>query len=441
MIRFAEWQSVIINDRETETIYLHGGLGSGKTFGKVAKHINWVLENKGCPFSWFIEPAYHKVDSIAIPAFKDYFNLLGWKEKRHYEFVRSKPQKLKIYHGLGTHTILFQSSDRPQLMIGDNIGYYTSDETGDSKYEAIERADHRLRDKKANYRQAVIGGAPQGLNFFAEMANFNAYRPEENALSLELWTEDNQHNLAPEYIERLLRRFGHNQAKVQAWLYGRFTSFQEGQCYQDYDPQKDRHENDPDPDLPLWSLWDFNVKPLAWVGLQKQRFFDSTGFRPVDKLISVGESKGISRLIHDACGEFVATYDPRVFKNTPIWISGDATGLKRDVREAGNAFDDIKKYLSQLYTNVRLMVPQSNPYQHVRVEAVNRLFSYGRLLVHKGDDCLNQSLVKTVWSDKTGKIGKPSGEDWTHWADAFGYGVYQISELENINLDNLPTHL
>lgn len=440
MINFTEWQSIIINDRETDTIYLHGGLGCGKTFGKVAKHYNWVLENRNCPYSWFIEPAYHKVDSIAIPAWTAYFNLLGLKEKVHYDFYNSKPQKLKINHGTGTHTILFQSADRPQLMVGDNIGYYTLDEAGDSKYEAIERADQRLRDKKANYLQACIGGAPQGLNFFADMANFNGYKEETNELSLELWTEDNLHNLDPNYITRQMRRFGHNQAKVQSWLYGRFTNFFEGQAYPDYDPERDRHELPAEERLPLWFLWDFNVQPLAWVTLQKLAF-PSANFRTVEKLCTVGESSGQSRLIADACAEFIAAYDPREFKNTPIWISGDATSNKRDVRAKGNAFKDIKRYLDQYYSNVSIKTPRLNPYVQVRVEAVNKLFSYGRLLIHKKDENTSRSLIQTAWKDSTGSIAKPSGEDITHWGDALGYGVHQIMASDNINLIDLPKHL
>lgn len=436
-LKLAKWTLNITGDRSTDVFWIHGGLGCGKTFSIVLKHYQWILENIDCGRSWFIEPAYHKVDSIAIPAWRTLFDIYKLREGKHYRFLQSKPQKLEIYNGLSTHTVLFQSADRPQMMVGDNIGYFTLDEAGEAKSTVFERAGDRARDKSARYIQKTIAGVPQGLNWFADFADWRGYNAEKNEKSFEVHTESNRDNLHPRYIEQQVARYGHNRGKLDSFLYGRFTNFFEGQAYPDYDAENDRHELEPDASLPIRMTWDFNVQPLAWVVLQRRRFEDDN--KVEHKYCTQGESSGRSQLIIDACAEFIAMYDPRKYKHTPIRVNGDCNGHQRSTRAKGSCYDDIKSYLKQYYSNVEIVAPKVNPGVQVRVEAVNKAFSYGRALVHKNDKNTSRSLSRTSWKAGTNDIAKPSGDDWTHWGDAFGYDLFDAFKDERwLNVD-LPT--
>ena len=434
-LRVANWVNVAVQDRTSSAIWVHGGLGCGKTFGACCKHYQWILENLDCPVSWWIEPTFGKIDSIAIPAWRDLFKIMNAREGKHYQFYNSKPQRLEVYTGLSTHIVRFQSADRAQLMVGDNIGYFTLDEAGEVKFDAYERSTHRLRDKKANYTQKVICGAPQGLNWFADFADFNCYDSKKNERSFEVWTEHNAHNLAPNYIAEQLKIFGHNKAKVDSWLFGRFTNFFEGQAYPDFDPALDIDEIPPHASTPLVLSWDNNA-PLAWVALQERYF--TTGLDREKRLCIVKESAGNARLIADACVDFIAKFDPdRGWRDAPIILDGDAALFSPSVRQSGSSFDEIIKILKQYYTNVQIIASRANPLQEVRVEAVNRAFSYRKVMIDRDCKKTVKSFQQTSWKEGNQReLSKPRNEDVNAFSDAAGYHIKRW--IERLDIKYLP---
>lgn len=427
----------MIGDTTTDVFFVHGGVGSAKSYGAVQKHYSWMLDNFDCRFSWYILPTHAKIEDTAIPKWQEWFSKLGLSEGTHFEFIKSPPAKLKIRHKGKEHVIYFQSADRPQLMVGNQIGYFTLDEAGQVKYDVYERAMTRRRDVSAKYVQACVLGQPEGLNWFADIANYNGYNKERNEKSYEVWTEDNAHNLAPGYIEANLKAFGHNKAKVDSWLYGKFRAFHEGQAYPEYDRTSHRCELVPSREIPLTISWDWNYNPLAFVVRQSQWFSDSYG-RRTKKLAYLAESSGSSHQIEDACVEFIRRFDPEDgWRNTPIRIQGDATGRARSPRAPGDCFQDVQRNLKKFYSDVKVIAPQHNPLVESRVEATNRLFSYSRIVIDQSCKNLDRSLVNTTWDKKGSReLAKPQGDTWTHWADALGYDVFNETQNELIiNLD------
>ena len=444
-LEVAPWVGELLNDRTSHTIYTHAGIGSGKTFAHVLKHSNWFLENQDCPLSWWLEPTHTLVEQGAIPEWKKYFDLRNWKEGREYRLLNSKPIKIYLYSGLNTHEIAFLSADRPEHLVAANIGALSVDEAGSTKAAAVEYAVGRVRDKRANYSQVWMFGAPQGMNHFADKANFQGHK--ESLIegikflerSFEISTYENENNLAPGYIARQLQMFGHNPNKVLSWIYGKFTSFFEGRAHPDYDSAKDRHELEADPGTVLYLAWDFNVQPLAWVAGQRRYCIDPLYLTDGHRYITVGESSGSSNTIMDGCAEFIRQFDPKVFETTPIRITGDANGHSRSVRASGSCYDDAKRYLKEFYRDVKVIAPAVNPEVAVRVEATNKAFSYSLALVHKDHKNLDRSLLVTAWEAGTKNLKKPQGEDWTHWGEAFGYWISQMMENERLGSIILPT--
>lgn len=426
----------MVEDKTTDVFWIHGGVGSAKSFGAVQKLYSWILDNAACPMSWWILPTHAKVKDAGIPKWLEWFDLIGLVENKHYELRLSAPCEIRLKHGKLTHTLVFQSADRPRLMVANQIGAFVLSEAGQVTYEVFERATTRRRDKRASYLQSIVEGQPEGMNWFADKANFDGYDEKRNEKSYELWTEDNAHNLAPGYIEACLKAFGHNQAKVESWLYGKFRNFFEGQAYSEYKSDRDRHSSEAEFTSPIVLSWDFNVHPLAWVAMQRKRFEESGKAR--FKTLSVGESSGRSNLIMEACAEFIHQFPPGRFGRTPIRVTGDATGYARSVRASGSNYDEIKSYLKEYYQSVEVITPKVNPEVTVRIEAVNKAFSYGAALIGESHDNLNRSLINTCWETGTKKLKKPSGDDWTHWADAWGYGLCQLLDIERLDQINLP---
>lgn len=432
-LNLPQWSIECLLDRATDVIWLHGGLGSGKTFNATLKHYQWILENPDCQFSWYVEPKYDKIDSVAIPTWRTVFSLAGLQENKHYSFHLSKPQRLILYSGTQTHTVLFQSADRPHLMVGDNIGYFTLDEAGDSKFTAYEKASQRCRAKSATHCQATVCGVPQGMNWFADHADFQGHDTKKNEKSFEVWTEHNAHNLSPGYVDRMMKIFGHNKAKVQAWLHGKFTNFFEGNAYPDFNEELDVEVLEPDTHAPVILTWDNNA-PLAWCAVQ-ERWVKET-FSAEKRCCVVAESKGTDRFIADSVVDFIAKFDPqRGWRDARIEVDGDAALYSSSVRAQGNSYNEIISILREYYSNVTLRAARHNPSVEMRVEILNKAFSYKKLLINRNCIRTIKSLSSTSWDTQSEKrqLVKRSGDDIPAYSDALGYFIYRWWQSQNMS--------
>ena len=111
-------------------------------------------------------------------------------------------------------------------------------------------------------------------------------------------------------------------------------------------------------------------------------------------------------------------------------------GASRSVRAKGTNYDEIRLILKDYYNDVKIVTPRTNPLVDLRVEAVNKAFSYGATLVHNDDEMLSRSLLRTAWKPNTRQLVKGSGDDITHWGDAWGYWVFE--EIRKENLRKIP---
>jgi len=432
-LTLTRWQAELINDRTSNTLYCHAGVGAGKTFAYVLDHAQWVLENKASALSWWLEPTHILISNAAVPEWRKYFNLRKWVDGKHYRIFGSVPQKIEIYHGMGTHTIQFLSADRPQYLVAANIGRLTIDEAGSIKDDVIIYASQRLRDGAANYTQAGILGAPQGMNHFADKANFEGIRKNGDIVerSFRASTYMNAHNLSPDFIPRQLANYGTNKNKVLSWIYGYFTNFFEGSAYPDFQDD-DIKECSAHPSSSLILTWDNNA-PLAWV-VGQERYIE-TQFAGRQKVMAwCEESRGNARLIVDACVDFIARFSPQKgWKQTPIIVNGDAALHSPSVRQSGSGYEEIISTLRQYYDNVFLIASRHNPLQEVRVEAMNKAFSYRKQIISPECKKLISSIQRTNWKiGHSRELSKPSGEDVNSYSDAIGYHITQWVQSEII---------
>lgn len=422
----------MIDDLDTEVSWITGGLGSGKTHATVTAYIERCFLNRNCPMSWAVAPTHAKAEDILIPTFTEVLLLhFALRYGKDFKIKHSKPSTL-TFNDTG-HTIYFHSALRPELMVGTNLSHFMITEAASIKDRTpYEKCMDRLRHPRAKVLQGFVEGVPEGNNdWFATEANFDDFDYEKKYRRLILWTEENKH-LKPDYVDRLRRTYAADPQKLESYLYGRFVPFTRGSAYWEF-----RHSNNvvldvaPDPHLPIYLAFDFNKYPIAWVAVQRQPYTDRHG-NLYFRYVALAESSGKSRGLMDACAEFVAKFPLAKFKNCRVEVYGDASGYAGSVLAPNSGYDQIYQALQGRYLSVTINAARSDPSIQSRLERVNAFLVFEQVVVAAWCRNLIRSFEQTNLKDGIWKIDKPSGEDWSHWSDAFGYFIHQTTRQEDL---------
>lgn len=424
------------------THWVTGGLGGGKSHGGQIWDIKRCLEN-GVPVSearpsksWTVAPNYLICDTLmelTLQVAQDVFNL---REGKHFKLYLSSPKTIDFTPMGLKHELSFRSADNPKHFVSDSITHWRWSEPGVSKPEVFNQLMNRLRDKRAKCLQGLADGTPEGLNHYSDLADIpgvgrDRLDPKRNFRRFIVETGDNAHNLVAGYLEALRERYAYDQSRLLSYEKGLFVPFNKGSGYWEFVESRNVvHDVRPSPHLPLIVTFDFNVSPLAVIVLQEFTH-QKTYYAPrTKKLVALWESSGESRGLLDAIAEFGTAFPPSVFRHTPIEVYGDASGYARHHNSPGSDYHTIDTYLRSPalgYTNVEVRATKSNPEIRQRLEKTAALMAYERFTVNATCRRLIQSFVKTALKPGTWQIEKPPGEDWTHWADACTYALYQLA--------------
>lgn len=431
----AWWVNEALLDTHTKVFAVTAGLGAGKTHGMAQWHHDRVALNSESPFSAFVEPIYAKIHDSAIPTFRKVLGDFGYIENVHYKVVKSPFPKL-IYFTTGQE-IHFLSADRPQNFVAVEYSHATMDEAGSCDVEAYRNLRSRIRCSKAVLRQMMVGGTPQGVNWYAETFDSETLPDWDLGVNRDHFLHDKAfrrfmlgttHNpfLPDDYAEQLYEIYGHNPGYVNCYILGKFSPLVEGNAYKSYNPAlHDIEDMDPDRHRTIYLTWDFNANPLAWIAMQPVPFYEDITGR-IHRYVAMHEANEGSSNLDDACVEFAMKMPPEQFASTPIEVYGDMSGHAGSHKVRGSDYDNIKKYLKRLgYKNVTIKAARSNPREVDSVEALNRLFSDDLHRVCKRCTMYRKSLVATCWKPNVRKLDKPSkGDTWTHHGDAGKYFAY-----------------
>lgn len=441
------WVYDSISDLTPERIFwITGGLGSGKTTGAAMWFIDRWLYNNQSRFSWAVAPTYTKVEQILIPAVVQVlYEVYGFRERSHYSLTRTPFWKLILKNY--SHELHFLSGDRPELFVGSNIATWWITEPGLQSREVYEKCQTRLRCPKALVRQGMAEGTPEGMNWYADVADihgpgFDRVDDEKNHRRFIVETTMNKHlRPSPEvYAQTKIRDvYAYDPNKAISYEKGIFTKFTKGSAYWEFIDRRNidyRLDYTPSSFFPLFLSFDFNVSPLAWVAIQNLNPLNAFQKIPgVDckKTVVLAESSGESRGVMDAVAEFAAEFPPEKFGNINIHIHGDASGHAKNHHTAGSDYSLILNYLQSLgYNRVSVAAPKSNPRVQHRLEVAAAMMAYERLMVNPKCKKLINSFMKTSLKEGTFEIDKPRGEDWTHYADACTYAVFELAKDLNL---------
>lgn len=431
------WLFDILSDDTPERVFwITKGLGAGGTYGLAIWHYILCTINDQSRFSWSIAPTFGQVVDTLIPTFCEVLSTeFGLEEFTDFEVIRSG--RPKITFPKTDQEIWFKSAQQWERMVGPSVSHISGTELGLWKREAFEKSQARLRCPRARQLQYFGEGTPEGFNWWEQEANFEeGLDHERNYSRTILETTDNDH-LPPGYVGKLERTYSYDPQKLESYLRGRFVNFARGNAHWEFRESRNVTLGiEPSRYTSIAACFDFNKTPVAWCAAQKLSE-EKRGER-LHRYVVLAESDGSARGLMDACAEFVAQFDPEIYRNTPIYVYGDASGYSGSVLASNCGYDQIKQYLSKYYENVVVKASRSNPRIQARLERINALFA-NRLCVVLAH-CRNtiRSLTQTALKPGTWEIQKPQGEDWSHWSEALGYYIFDDTKGTDLETPNRP---
>lgn len=433
------WDS-IADETPLRTLCISGGLGSGKSHGGGIWDLQRVQQNGTTMAdpkptkSWTVAPNYRICETLLELTFQVALDVFELREGKHYTLRRSFPRVLDFSPMKLRHQMFFLSAENPEHFVSDSITHWRWSEVGVSKALVFEKLGDRLRDPRAKVLQGLAEGTPEGINHWADIADIpgvgrDRVDAEKNRRRFIVETGDNAANLTPGYVQALRDRYAYDPAKLISYEKGLFVPFNKSSAYYEFVESRNVVAPiEPRPEIPVYFCWDFNVSPLAWVAAQKFWTQEKYYSPRREKVIALKEASGESRGLLDAVAEFAATFPVSQYRDTLIEVHGDASGWAKSHK--GNTASDymnIEDYLRGLgYRNISIQSLRSNPIVRQRLEKVAALMAYEYTAVTSECKKLITGFRKTSLKEGTWDIEKPQGEDWTHFPDAFTYGLFKL---------------
>lgn len=405
--------------------YVTKGIGSGGTYGACIWHLVMCAINANSTTSWFVAPTFAQIVSPVMPTFNEILQTkFGMREGIDYWFKVGSSLKLLLRRS--NQIIAFKSANKPGSLVAESISHLTGTELPFWPEDSYQRALQRVRCKNAIRPQSMFEFAPEGSeNWASKLCDFApGVNEATNSERIILWTQDNKY-LPHGYIDSLKQMYNHDQAKLRAYLYGEITNFSKSTAYWEFVAHKHVKDANPAKIFPLRISWDFNLSPIAWVAMQRHPFI--TLYKTFYRYPTLAESSGTSRGLLDACAEIVSTFPPQYWANTAIEIDGDPAGHAGEVTSGSNPYDIIKRYLQQFYPNVRVVAPRKASSIQSRLERTNQVLAYDRASIPSYCKNLLRGLRDTQLKKGQWEIVKPQGETHTHHADAWSYGIANLS--------------
>jgi hypothetical protein len=431
----ADWVCDLINE-PYDYYAITGGLGSAKTTGCAVAMLYTIINNPKVPLWWAVALTHTRADDTLLPAYVfALVDIFGLKNDLHFKIVRSKPIEIRFKHS--GQVLALHSGDRPENMVGTNIGGYHISEAGSQKREVWEKCTARARDKRASRILRILEGTPEGDGYYREEFDIDRVDKEKSYRRFTLHTDDNIHNLADNYIQQLERVY--DATRLKSYRFGLFTSFNTGDVFENYLESRNVAKENirPDPNLPIDLCFDFNRTPMTWSAWQNMPF--ANGSQRIRKEVCVQESSLDHSGLMKSAIDFGLKFDPKVYRNTPINIYGDRTGHAGSHKVEGTDFTNLKKYLDESFSNVTIRAAREVTPIRASVDVMNRMFLYDRAIISPNCVHMRSGLRGCKWIDGKAQIDKPSGDKVTHLPDGARYRFYakyrntDFSNVDNIN--------
>lgn len=393
-------QRALWADQDLGEVAFVGPLGCGKTYALAVKQLLLRFANPQSD-GLLVVPTFSMATAIHKTEWPQIWDSLGVP-------VVLLDHKDCFVWPWGRRTWI-RSGEKPDRYKGINAGDVTFDEPGQMSREAYDVGAARARHPKAQVRQVVLGGTPEGMNWFADLFAFPE-QPRRTIRSLE-W-----HHTMSHYKAHLEHLYGYDQSLLAAYGRGEFVPLRVGRAYSMFSRLIHCGDVEFDEAMPLVLATDFNVGRMRWLVMQ-------IAPRRIEVLdeIALGSSDGTI----EAVGEFISRWGCR---HRRVTVVGDAAGNSRSSKGSKTDYQIIFEELQRAEMKAERRVPPSNPFVKDSVDAVNYHFAGRGREVCISSRCkeLVLDLERVVWKDGRNEIDK-SDSDRTHSSDALRYAVYALA--------------
>lgn len=377
---------------------LIGGYGSGKSYAGVLKTVLKKLQYPGIDVAYYL-PTYGLIRDIAFPKFSEILREIG------IEFRLNRSDK-EIVTPYGR--IILRSYDKPESIIGYEVGYSLVDETDILPQQkmtdvfAMITGRNRSVLPNGDVNCTDVVGTPEGFKWAYQ---FFVREAKENRRIINAKTKDNPF-LPADYLSTLEGIYTPEQ--LEAYTNGIFVNLTAGNVYRNYDRLKNHTRRVITAGDVLHVGMDFNITKMNAV-----IHVEDDGIKyAVDEIANAYDTNEICALIKERHpGHKVIVYP-------------DAAGKARST--SGKSDHEIIK--SYGYT---IRTGNSNPPVKDRVSKMNVSFcdkDGNRTYLVNDEQCPNYAEALEKQTYKNGEPDKTSGFD--HITEAGGYYIYNSGKTK-----------
>ena len=368
------------------------GLGAGKSRAATMRLLLLMLGNPGIN-TLYTMPTYDLLKLRAIPGFVDDLNMLGLPHS-----LNKSDYSITIA-GLGT--VYFRSYDNPNRLIAFEVAHSVADELDVlSKEQAAvvwRKISERTRQpSKVPNSIAAVTTPDQGFSGF--VYDRWVVRADESTELIKASTLSNPY-LPEGYVDQI--RANYDPSLAEMYINGEFVSLTANKVYHYFCRETHASSRTIEHGDRIHIGLDFNVGGCCAV------VFVVDGDNPVavDEFVS-----------HDT-RDIINNIQSR-YSSHDVTIYPDASGRSGRTNASASDIDILES------AGYRVDAPSTNPFVRDRINAVNSMFSHGRLAVNV-DKCSN--LTQALETQGYAANGEPekfnSHPAIDDWCDSLGYFV------------------
>jgi hypothetical protein len=395
-----------------------GGIGAGKTFTLILRALELAQQPK---------PEGAMYGPRGMITATNYPNLMDAVLPQFFEIIEgtdlliSYERQRKIAHLKNGADIYFRSLDDPNNIRGVELAYFAIDEGRNVDRRSWDILVGRLRQKGYDHRGWVCS-TPNGWDWMWQI--FHEDSPEH--LPQAKWygasTLANAENLPKEYIDDLALSYNGDWYRQE--VLGEFVGLMAGAVFPHWHPKTHTTEITYDPELPLYSFWDFGIGDLGVClfaqidHLELPQPDGRTFFKKRLKFLDIIEAKDWTAA--DWAQAWHDWLDLNTGGRKPNMNIGDPAGRQRTMVSGTS----VMEALSAEGVNV---IPAPKKPQDYSIRILDNMMA-GNLVLADGAKCarLSGAFATHHWKtdDNGTRVGVTPIHDWTsHFADAARYGA------------------